>query len=227
MIFFRFFLHPLFNFYFLLIVLLVFSLSPFSLFQQRERLYALSSFLLKIAFLLSFVRVKLDGDSLPPADRGVVYIANRRWLFAPLYLIAYFPQRLRIIADQQIAELGPLGAVAERLGMIFYDESRSGKSWRHSAVIYAALKNKEKILVFYQNLTEQSAGVGVKLIKMALAAGALVVPLKISPFSEDDEDSDQVLVGGKVLLTVKKPLSLTAGGEEAGFVEIKGFFEEK
>jgi len=81
-------------------------------------IYYLIKLPLRLLFLVCFIRGKVFGIGNIPKDGKVILVSNMPTLFDPLFYIAYFPRRLRFVAEGGMFKVPFLGWLMKVIGCI-------------------------------------------------------------------------------------------------------------
>lgn len=81
-------------------------------------IYYLIKLSLRLLFLVCFVRGRVSGAEKIPADGQVIFISNMPTLFDPLFYIAYFPARLKFVAEGRMFKVPFVGWLMRVIGCI-------------------------------------------------------------------------------------------------------------
>ena len=157
---------------------------------SMETMYNLIRWGLRIIFSLFFIKVRTHGfDRLRDKDR-VLLIANHPGLIDPLYLIAYFPQRLRFVASTVLFTVPFFGRLVTRVGAIPHSADKK-KSMVYASQLLNVLKKGELVMLFpleirdsleHFQLSEEAIAplaqaLGAEVVSITLLGTELVLPL--------------------------------------------------
>jgi len=190
MIILRFILSLLFVILVQLFALIIFLISfPAALFYKWGRvfIYFLVKWVCRLIFLLTFIRVRVEGAEKIPRDGKLIFVSNYPAIMDPLYIIAAFPKRVRILAEEGMFRIPLLGRIMKTLGCIVIPKSGSD-SFKQANAIISALRKNEPVWIFAEKPANRDAA-----LKMCTSFGAAVVPVEI-------QGSDAVLSKKNMLL---------------------------
>ena len=112
----------------------------------RAVFYKVLSYFLRFLIFLSFIRVKVRGLENLPRDRQLILAGNHPGLLEPMYMIAYLPVRLRIVADRSILRIPVLGRVLRTAGCLTYNLDHHDPNFPVSLLM--ALREGASVLIF-------------------------------------------------------------------------------
>jgi len=226
-----------FNFFFWLGIRSLFILFavlaiPFSLFSGGKRaFYLLCRYVLRAFFWCLFTRVRVSGAERLPAERPLLFISDRTRRLFPLYFIAFFPLPLRFVAAEGILRVPFVGRVVRMLGAISYprDEDDKKKSWIFGGTLFSALRKRQAVLIFYENLKGRSRKREQrrqKVVEIARTCGADIVPVYVATRGVGNGGHRDVFLLGEVEIEIRQPLAAeTLGNTSETGEKIKGIFE--
>ena len=175
MIIIHFILSLFFLIYLQLFTFLFFILSfPLSLFSGVGRAiqYFMMKWSIRLLLAICFIRVKIYGVPKPELKEKTIFVSNYPSLMDPLYLIAYFPRRIRITAEPNMFKIPLIGKVMRSIGCIAIESSDG-----FAGKILNALGRGEPVWIFKG---VEKVKVDDNLIKLAKICEARIVPFQIN-----------------------------------------------
>lgn len=167
-------------------------------------IYALVRRGLRFIFTLFFIKVKIkDFGRLPVGERSLL-IANHPGLIDPLYLIAYFPKRLRFVAAANLFTVPLLGRVVKRIGSIEFSTDKK-LSMVYASNILNAIKKGELVMLFPLEVRGSQGEFELSnetTQKLAAALGATIVTVSILGTDRVLPRESALLTPGQITLSV-------------------------
>lgn len=144
--------------------------------QGRGFIYFLARLLLRIIFFFCFIRVKVAGkDNIPKAER-YMFVANMPTIFAPLYVIAALPQRVRFVVDPKMFNIFFLGRIMKSIGCIPAPTLKED----YFRFAYSSVKSEEPLFVFAPK-EPLGESFKAKVVQLEISGSASDNPLLIAP----------------------------------------------
>jgi len=122
-------------------------------------------------------RLEVTGVQRVPATGPLIVVANHESLLDPIVLGSAFERELRFLAKAELWRHSPIGSVLDLLGGIRVERGRGDRDALAEAG--RALDAGEAVVVFPQGMVRSTGAWHRGAAKLALAAGAPVVPVQL------------------------------------------------
>lgn len=193
----------------------------------RPLFYGLLSRFLRVLIFLSFIRVRIEGCGNIPGQKSLLLVGNHPGLLEPMYVIAYLPVRVQLVADEGIYRIPLLGRVLRAAGCITYKPG--GEDAGFMVTLLSALREGESVLIFPPALRREKKRRGAldeALLRTARACQATVIPFVIEQPGADQLSRGIFVTPGETRIVVGRPVSPQelAQGSASGIFEKR--FEE-
>jgi 1-acyl-sn-glycerol-3-phosphate acyltransferase len=214
----RFLLSLFYWIYLQIAILLVALLSfPARLLPNKGRafIYFLSKFALRALFFICFIRVKITGREKLLEHGRSIFLCNKPNMIATFGLIAYFPLRVRIVAEEKLLKFPVLGRLVKSLGCVA-STGKKEDSFVFANAIISSLKGNEPVLFYPENIRLKGRKVlpfKQTELKLAKIAEASIVPLIVRGSEGVLPEDSAIISPGKIKITVGSPIALREGGD--------------
>ncbi|MFA5114239.1 MAG: lysophospholipid acyltransferase family protein [Candidatus Margulisiibacteriota bacterium] len=203
---------------------LSFVFKPFG--PRGERgFYACLAAFLRFLIPLSFIRVEIRGRENIPRHGRLILAGNHPGLLEPMYLIAYLPLKLVLVADDGLTGLPFLGRVIKTAGCLTYRRRTTDVAFLIG--LRDALADGQNLLVFPKQLRRLGAADKIEydddLVRTAAAAGATIVPFVVEQPGGALLSRGLFVTPGKTTIRIGKPLPPRAAD---GAAELQRRFEQ-
>ena len=219
------------RFFFLVSYLLIF---PFVwlVADWQKKFYAYVAGSLRRIFFVVGVRVQFEGRQYLDRQKKQIFLCNRPRRLFPLYLIAYLPWPARFVVVDNILHYPVMGRLGQALGSLSYpkDETDKKKGWIFIGQLFAALKQHQPVVIFYENIAGQSrkrTKRRLDLVNIARSTEAEIVPILLKTEGEGTGSHRDFFLMGKVKIEAKAPLVHQQQADPQIIVnQLKGIFEQ-
>ena len=196
------------------IYLIVYILSfPLSLLGNAGRFisYFIVQKELKAVFMCSLVSARITGLELIPKDRSLLFVCGRPRRFFYYYLIAFFPMVFRLVAEEELYRMPIIGRVFKAVGCIRHpkDEQDKKAAWVQVGQLFHAVKAKQNVLFFYENLRGVKPGREERrtgVVEIARKAGADIVPIVVT--TKGIQRSKHIFAIEQIRFVVRAPITV-------------------
>lgn len=183
--------------------------------------YNFIRYCLRALLAATFTTVKVDDNAA--GAEPCLYVTDRPRRLAAIYLIAYWPRRVRIIVMSEVLDYLFIGRVLRGLGCISYPQHDDDKqaAWLFAGALSAALRGGESVLLFTENISgrsRKSREQGRRLVEIARLCGVPIVPLFTTLTGAGNGNNRDLFLRGEVTVRAGaaiSPAETTDSGEIA------------
>jgi len=194
---------------FTVIVALLWLLARFLPDRGRRGLYFIVRCLIRFLFLACFIRVKVEGAENLPRKGRLIFISNKPNLIPTFGTIAYFPLRVRFVAEKRLLDFPFMGQLVRGIGAIMAAGKREDV-FTFSRAIFSSLDGGEPVLFYPANIrhSESVSKFSGAEFRVAKLAGAWLVPV-VAEGSEAVLPADSAIIRpGQLKLIIGRPVEL-------------------
>ncbi len=124
---------------------------------------------LRVLFFVCFIRGRVTGAEKVPPDGEVIFTSNMPTLFDPLFFIAFFPKRLKFVADGKMFKIIFLGWLMRVIGCVPIPEEKA-----EYLVFAKRVSSSLPVLVFRGSAGLAGIG-GIKTIPILISGSEKVI----------------------------------------------------
>lgn len=164
---------------------------------SEEAFYSLAALFIKLLVFFCGISVRVSGQENLSGSRRLILAGNHPGFLEPLYVIAFFPLKVKIITSAGMKKMPFLSRVLDKIGCLAYQEK--GPDMLFAASLVSTLGQDKPVMIFTDsNLT--------RLARLAAANDAAVVPFYVKQPGEAALAQGLFVSPGRVSITIGRPV---------------------
>ncbi|MDR1543244.1 MAG: 1-acyl-sn-glycerol-3-phosphate acyltransferase [Prevotellaceae bacterium] len=181
----------------------------FSFFGDKRWTYFPAMIWARLACLLAFIRVKINGKNNYSAEKSYIFISNHQSIYDVFVIYGWLQSRFKWIMKMSLRKIPLVGLACEKAGHIFIDRSSPIKAQKSIKNAEEKLKNGASLVIFPEGSRTKNGSVGRfkrGAFKIADDLKLPIVPITIDGAYEVMPYGSVYIKPHKINVTIHQPI---------------------